>query len=150
MKKGFTLVELLAVIVILAVISFIAVPIVSNVINSGKVGAIESSTNFYIDELEKKFSEWIIEGIPSELIYDTDSAGYIKFDVKNLNSVLKFDGEKPISGYVKIDNNYSSDNYYFGYVMNAELKFDNGYTATYTYNIKGESKNSVTIDVVKK
>lgn len=42
MKKGFTLVELLAVIVILAIILAIAIPGISNIIESSKKGAVES------------------------------------------------------------------------------------------------------------
>ena len=42
MKKGFTLVELLAVIVILAIILAIAIPGISNIIDSSKKGAAEN------------------------------------------------------------------------------------------------------------
>ncbi|MDD3453816.1 MAG: prepilin-type N-terminal cleavage/methylation domain-containing protein, partial [Bacilli bacterium] len=43
MKKGFTLVELLAVIVILAVIALISVPIILGIIEKSKKGATEDS-----------------------------------------------------------------------------------------------------------
>jgi len=133
MKKGFTLIELIAVIVVLAVVALVAVPIATNVIDNGKKGAAESSTNFYIKEIETKYSEWIVEGIPDDLPYDTSEYGYIKFNVEDLNNVLKLDGENPISGYIKINDDYTSVNNYFGYVVSAELKFENGYVATYTY-----------------
>ena len=42
-KRGFTLVELLAVIVILAVILVIAVPRIMSVIKDAKLGSIEST-----------------------------------------------------------------------------------------------------------
>lgn len=149
MKKGFTLVELLAVIVVLAIVAAVAIPIVGNVIGSGQKSATENSTSFYVKEIESKFSEWIIEGIPSDLNYDTSETGYIKFNVSDLNSVLKLEGEMPISGYIKIDNNYSLDNHYFGYVIDAKLEYDDGYVATYTYNTDDNVKERVTIDVTK-
>ena len=42
-KKGFTLVELLAVVVILAIIAIIAVPLILGVIESSKKGAFKDS-----------------------------------------------------------------------------------------------------------
>ena len=48
-EKGFTLVELLAVIVILSVISLIAVPMILNVIEESKKGAIRSSVNGIVE-----------------------------------------------------------------------------------------------------
>ncbi len=55
-KKGFTLVELLAVIVILAIIAIIAVPIILGVIDKTKKGAAESSTYGYMDAVEKQIA----------------------------------------------------------------------------------------------
>ena len=145
MKKGFTLIELLAVIVVLAIVATISIPIVGDVINSGKKEATESSTNFYVQEIEDKFSEWMLEGIPTELSYDDSETGYLIFDVQNLNSVLKLEGEKPVSGYVKVDNDYSDDNSYFGYVISAELLFENGYVAKYTYNEEASNRSNITV-----
>ena len=53
MKRiGFTLVELLAVIVILAIISLIATPIVLNIINDARQSSTLRSAEFYLDALE--------------------------------------------------------------------------------------------------
>ena len=66
MKKkninGFTLVELLAVIVILAVILVIAVPQVLDVIDSAKVGSLESTAKIIADAAEKKYAEYLALG----------------------------------------------------------------------------------------
>jgi type IV pilus assembly protein PilA len=51
-KKGFTLVELLAVIVILAVILAIAVPSISGMINSAKRSSFEDDTKMILTGLE--------------------------------------------------------------------------------------------------
>ena len=55
-KKGFTLVELLAVIVILAVIALIATPTILGVIEKSRKGAANSSALGYIDALEKQIA----------------------------------------------------------------------------------------------
>ena len=51
-KKGFTLVELLAVIVILAIILAIAVPGISGIISSAKRGAFESDAKMIVTGIE--------------------------------------------------------------------------------------------------
>ena len=48
MKKGFTLVELLAVITILAIIAIIATPTVLNIIEESKIESLKVSTSEYI------------------------------------------------------------------------------------------------------
>ena len=52
MKKGFTLVELLAVIVILAVISLITIPLIMGVIEESKVGAFKDSISLTFSAAE--------------------------------------------------------------------------------------------------
>lgn len=53
-KKGFTLVELLAVIVILAIILAIAIPGIGNIINTAKRGAFESDVKMMLKDIELK------------------------------------------------------------------------------------------------
>ncbi len=158
MKKGFTLVELLAAIVILAVIAVVSIPIVANVINSGKISAAENSANFYIKELESSFSEWTVEGLPYDpddafdaKLGDTSESGYIIFDVQKLNEILELEGMIPVSGIVKIDNDYSLNNQFYGYVIYAKLEFEDGYIAEYTYNKDVTYKgNRANIAITKK
>lgn len=134
MKKGFTLVELLAVIVVLAILSLVAIPIIGSVIDSGKESATENSAKFYIDEVEDKFTEWVIEGIPTELAYTLNGSGNIVIDVVNLAGVLNLEGTAPVAGVVEINNDYTLDDSYFGYVMSATLEYENGYVAKYIYH----------------
>ena len=65
-NKGFTLIELLAVIVVLAVISLIATPIVLNMVNTAKKGAVEASATAYIKAVEN--------GIMAKLINEPDTS----------------------------------------------------------------------------
>ena len=56
-KKGFTLVELLAVIVILAVILIIAMPKISAVIKNSKEASLETTAKLIASQAEKKYTE---------------------------------------------------------------------------------------------
>lgn len=59
-KKGFTLVELLAVIVILAIIALIATSIVINVINKAQEGADARSVEGYVKAYESAYYQAIL------------------------------------------------------------------------------------------
>ena len=56
-KNGFTLVELLAVIVILAVILVIAMPKISEVIKKTRLSSLEATAKLLINQAEKKYTE---------------------------------------------------------------------------------------------
>ena len=56
-KMGFTLVELLAVIVILAVILIIAMPKISDVIKNSKESSLETTAKLIASQAEKKYTE---------------------------------------------------------------------------------------------
>ena len=80
-RKGYTLVELLAVIVILAIIALIAVPIVLGVIDKARRGAAKSSVLGYVEAIETK----VIQGMLENKNYiDKDDYVYdeIEVDVK--------------------------------------------------------------------
>ena len=66
-RNGFTLVELLAVIVILALIALIATPIILNIINDTKKSSIKQSAIGYVDAVEKTILE---KKIKSNVDYD--------------------------------------------------------------------------------
>ena len=100
-RNAFTLIELLAVIVILAIISLIAVPIVINIINDSKISSIKESTNLYIDALEKEIVKLNLKGK-----YNPDKClimdGKISCDGEEIE--LNISGEKPKCGKIKIKN----------------------------------------------
>ncbi len=61
-KKGFTLVELLAVIVILAIIALIATPIIMNVVNNARLEAAKRSVEGYAKALESSYYIQLMSG----------------------------------------------------------------------------------------
>jgi len=70
-KKGFTLVELLATIVILSVIALIATPIVLNVIEKSKKSSLVASANGLIESANMYYSNQIINGdITEDTVFD--------------------------------------------------------------------------------
>ena len=70
-KKGFTLVELLATIVVLSVIALIAVPIVISVIEKAKKSALVSSVNGLVESANMYYTNQILKGdITDNVIFD--------------------------------------------------------------------------------
>ena len=70
-KKGFTLIELLAVIVILAIIALIAIPLIGNVIEKAKIGALENSINGLVESANMYYANQNIKGEQAtETIFD--------------------------------------------------------------------------------
>lgn len=53
-KKGFTLMELLAVIIVLAIIALISIPIVMNIIKESEKKSVENSANGYVTALNEE------------------------------------------------------------------------------------------------
>lgn len=101
--KGFTLVELLAVIVILAVILIIAMPRISDVISNSKKASLEATAKTVASQAEKKLME-------KEILEDTSSISCS--DIVKLNDsdygacTITFDGNKAkvsITGKGKFD-----------------------------------------------
>ena len=76
-KKGFTLVELLAVIVILAVILVIAVPQIMSVIESARKGSIESTAKLIAEGAEREYTNRKILGKDTNVLCS---------DVSSMNS----------------------------------------------------------------
>ena len=138
-NKGFTLVELLAVIVILALIALIATPIILNVINDAKKQAAKDSAYGYMDAVEKYI-------VSSEL--EDKSIKDRTYSVEELNNMgVSVKGSTPDNGNIEIKNSSvkSYDIGIDGYeVNNGEVKkvsttksFKNG-TAVYYNPVSGE------------
>ena len=107
-KKAFTLIELLAVIVILAIISLIAVPIVINIINDSKTSSDEQSVELYLDNVKKTIAKKqlnnpnfnpdkckILSNGDLECYKDNNKIETLQIDVK---------GKEPEKGIIEIQN----------------------------------------------
>jgi prepilin-type N-terminal cleavage/methylation domain-containing protein len=94
MKKGFTLVELLAVIVILAVILAIAVPGISSVINNTSKSALESDAKMVLKGIEyqkledSSFNPSSINETNVKSILNIDDSNYQTLTVKEINGII--------------------------------------------------------------
>ena len=89
-KRGFTLVELLAVIVNLAVILIIAMPKISDVIKNSKEASLETTAKLIASQAEKKYTEnQILDG--SSTIKCSDVAKISSNDYESCN--ISFDSK---------------------------------------------------------
>ena len=119
MKKGFTLVELLAVIVILAVILTIAVPAVKKTVDNAKKKSAENDAIMIKNIAEKYYT--------SNLNKDEEITG-----IDLSSDTLSYSGEKPTKGYLYFteDGIAYGKMYINGYCV--EVKSDGTNTSTKT------------------
>lgn len=114
-NKGFTLMELLAVIIILAIIALISVPLVLNTIEKARIGAVEASAYAYAEEVERYIilSE-IDPTLPKLQVGVEYQLSSEKYEVATLadsattyiNDLVSIKGDKPTSGYLILDSEY--------------------------------------------
>ena len=130
-KSGFTLVELLAVIVILAIIAVIATPIILGVIETAKKGAAEQSAYGYIDAVEKQIAINQINNKNTSLV---PMNGVVS--VTDLSSV-KVKGQKPSDGVISLQK---------GVVIEYSLKIGD-YVVNYNDNKITTEKNGKLKDI---
>ena len=102
-KKGFTLIELLAVIVILAIIALIATPIVMNVIENSKKGAVERGAENYKNAVETA----IMEARLDEIIISDGT--YSLADLKTKVGEIEVNGTKATKGTIVIKDGQVQD-----------------------------------------
>ena len=94
MKKGFTLVELLAVIVILAIIALIAIPQITKVVTKVRKSASINSAYGYVDAIEKQIVQ---EGLKSTAVTLTNGTHYVE------DMSVNYKGKGPDEGVVTIE-----------------------------------------------
>ena len=150
-KKGFTLVELLAVIVILAVILVIAVPQIMSVIESARKGSIESTAKLIAEGAEREYTNRKILGKDTNVlcsdVSSMNSNDYgtcvITFDNRG-KATVKVTGKGKFEGYTcngnstnmecvkgEIPESTETDAQYFAY-----SEVEGGVSIT-GYNIEG-------------
>ena len=135
-RNAFTLIELLAVIVVLAIIALIATPIVMNTIKNAKKGAAERTADNYIKQVETAVAESRIDGTKiSNGIYNIQPDGNLcpasgcgENDKDKIT--IDMSGNKPTSGTVTISNGGVSQNETIMIVDGYDVIYkDNKYTA---------------------
>ena len=89
-KRGFTLVELLAVIVVLAILAIVAVPIVVNTLENSRKDSFKNSARGILEAADMYYTKYAGQEITLDL---TD---------ENQMKDLDFNGRMPDSGYVYI------------------------------------------------
>ena len=125
-EKGFTLVELLAVIVILAVIALIATPIILGLINESRQKAAADSAWGTIKAVELAYAR--TESAPTSVTV-TWASGEIS-TTDSVSSLVTLNGQKPTSGSVTVNST--------GTTTISNLKFGN-----YTCNFKTNSTTEI-------
>ena len=142
-NKGFTLVELLAVIVILAVIALIATPQILKLINDSRENSAEDSMYGYIKAVEQAY---VKEGINSETDYSAT-------EYKTLSKSAVSTGEGADAKALTIDvkgSEPNTDSNNVLYINNervvecAKIKFNNRYNVYYDGNEAHASTDAYT------
>jgi len=108
-KNGFTLIELLAIIIILAIIAVITVPVILDIIDKSKEGAITDSAYGYVDSVNQLYYSLSIDDMDS----DISNGSHTVSELKTMGIVVN--GKEPSEGWVNI---------YEGNVISYSLKFD--------------------------
>ncbi len=112
-NRGFTLVEILAVIVVLALIMIFAIPAILNIVNQSKKKAFEEYTDKVVIEAEKQYIKDEVDGNSDDIkTYDVktnlelaDTGKYSGFvTIKKIGDTIKefvtlTDGENTVVGY---------------------------------------------------
>ncbi len=113
MKKGFTLVELLAVIVVLSIILVISAPIVTNLITSSKQKAYDEQVNLIVSSAKNYSVKYSVEINTDPYYVSVDTLinkGFIDQD-ELINPKTK----QKMDGCVKISYNSSFNDYDYIY-----------------------------------
>ena len=97
MKKGFTLVELLAVVIILGILSVLIVPKVINTLNDSEEKTNIASANKIITAAEYTYEQKEMNGISEDIIIDYTN------DINT--DKIEFKGKKPEAGMIRIKKN---------------------------------------------
>lgn len=112
-NKAFTLIELLAVIVILAIVACIATPIIMTILTNAKKSVYKSQTYMFIDDVYNYYSDLLILGQEDTIGSNTNLYDVIKQRINDKTStsgeIYYHNGRVAIS--LKIDKYCYSKNY---------------------------------------
>lgn len=149
MKKAYTLIELLAVIVILAIVSVIAYPKVIDIIGGSKIKAYDISKKNIIESAKLKYLADANSALVTEYsVVDLINDGYISKDTRNPLTNEEYKEEKVIitneNGNISIE--YVDGNTLYNIVSNASSE-DGIYKEKDIYLYKGNNaKNYISFN----
>ena len=127
MKKGFTLIELMAVILIIGIIAFLTTPVISNIIKENEENALLQSANNYINEVNKSIMERVQDG--NELADGTYTAGELN---------IKLKGNKPHSSSTITISEGEITDYYLIYTSSTATNTVDASDAKVVYKSDGK------------
>lgn len=101
-KNGFTLVELLAIIIIISIITLITIPIFNDIIEKTRISAAKESAMSYISGLKNALAANSISKAQDQLSEET------KYHIDVLNNYVKIKGNSPVGDedYLIFDKNF--------------------------------------------
>lgn len=99
MKKAFTLIELLSVIIILGIIALIAIPVTSRIIDEARMGAFKRSVENIEDAVGRKVAMDLLKG-------DNSEKSYVYSDGKSTSGDLDkaFKGKRPDEAIIHVNS----------------------------------------------
>ena len=99
-NRGFTLIEMLATVVILGIIGLIATPVVTNIVNDAKVGAFKRSVEGITTAIDNKYAVSLLAGNVEETSYIYSNG---KSTLGDLDKYFK--GKRPDEAIFHINSN---------------------------------------------
>ncbi|MDY3802017.1 MAG: leucine-rich repeat protein [Bacilli bacterium] len=140
MKKGFTLVELLAVLTLLAFVAIISVPIMDTLLDSSKRKTLDAQTKEIISAAKKYVLKYEIE-------FDEDNEYLLSLDdlkkseFLNDETYINAETKEPLDGCVYINYNDEYGKYKYAYIYDCTLKND---TSSDTCFVFDETTQTIT------
>ena len=165
-KKAFTLIELIAVLVILAILALIVTPIVLNIVKNAKKSADKRSVDGYGKSIENAIADYFMDNSkkPNDISdlninYSGNKVDCGIFIINNDTSIYL--SECSVNGKNVIDENSSDGYYHYGKIKNSIEADDTVYKAykigdEVTYNktkfyvIENSDENSDSVTLLKK
>ena len=148
-KKAFTLIELIAVLVILSIVMMIVTPLVLNIIRKARVSADRRSIDAYARSVEIGVATYLLDNLDFPKDFSDIKVEYRGDEVKCANIAVNYDGSiyldkctvngriakdsKALSGYYTVG--YASSNYLFYNIQDIEIEnIDHNINGTGTVN----------------